>query len=61
MQNENVFDFGPLLISKNPDKRNEPEIRKVNSYTFRITNSGKFDDNIQFALMSSIMENNPEY
>eukprot|EP00825_Cyclidium_porcatum_P002075 TRINITY_DN1095_c0_g1_i4.p1 TRINITY_DN1095_c0_g1~~TRINITY_DN1095_c0_g1_i4.p1 ORF type:complete len:1802 (-),score=468.45 TRINITY_DN1095_c0_g1_i4:3309-8714(-) len=61
VQNENVFDFGPLLISKNPDKRNEPEIRKVNSYTFRITNSGKFDDNIQFALMSSIMENNPEY
>lgn len=59
--NEGVFDFGPLLIGKNADRRNEPEVRKVNSVTFRISNHGKFDDSIQFALMSQITENNAEY
>ena len=35
---EGQFDFGPLLIGKNPDKRNEADLRKVNSITFRISN-----------------------
>ncbi|EGR28756.1 hypothetical protein IMG5_169530, partial [Ichthyophthirius multifiliis] len=60
IQNENIFDFGPLLIGKNPEKRNE--IRNINSCTFRISNQGKFDTQLQFQLMSSIKDqNDPEY
>jgi len=40
--NENVFDFGPLLIGKNAEKRNEPDVIKINSTTLRISNLGKF-------------------
>lgn len=33
--NENVFDFGPLLINKDPEKRHTDEtVKKVNSYVF---------------------------
>jgi hypothetical protein len=32
---ENVFDFGPLLIRKDPEKRNTDEkLRQVNSCVF---------------------------
>ena len=58
---EGTFDFGPLLIGKNPEKKTEPEIKKVNSCTFRIYNPGKFDTQASFALLSSVMENNPSY
>lgn len=33
----------------------------VNSTTFRLSNQGSFPADLQFALMSSIMQNNPEY
>jgi hydrocephalus-inducing protein len=35
---EGVFDFGPLLVGKNPDRRGDAEVRKVNSVTFRVSN-----------------------
>lgn len=56
-----MFDFGPLLVGKNPEKRNDPDIKRINSSTFRISNQGKFDCKLEFALMSSVIENNPEY
>lgn len=41
---ENVFDFGPLLIGKDPEKRHSDElVKKVNSSVFQITNNGKYD------------------
>ena len=56
---ENVFDFGPLLISKQP--ANKALYNATNSSTFRISNQGKFDCHVEFALMSSVIENDPEY
>ena len=50
-----------MLIGKNPEKKNEPEYRKVNSVTFRIVNSGKFNASLKLALMSSVIDNNPLY
>lgn len=58
---EGLFDFGPLLIGKNPENKSDPEIKKVNSSTFRISNPGKFDTNASFALLSAVMENNSAY
>lgn len=58
---ENTFEFGPLLIGKNPERRTEPDVRKVNSTTFRISNNGKYDAKLEFALVSSIKENDAEY
>ncbi|EGR29178.1 hypothetical protein IMG5_161280 [Ichthyophthirius multifiliis] len=54
VQSENVFDFGPLLIGKNPEKKIDPDIRKINSTTFRISNHGKYEANLTFSLISSI-------
>lgn len=56
-----MFEFGPLLIGKNPDKRTDPDVRKVNSTTFRIANNGKYDANLEFALLSTIKDNDPEF
>jgi hydrocephalus-inducing protein len=61
IQSESIYEFGPLLIGKNPDKKNEKDVMTVNSTTFRLSNQGSFPADLQFALMSSIMENNPEY
>lgn len=58
---ENTFEFGPLLIGKNPDRRTDADIRKVNSSTFRISNNGKYDAHLEFSLLSSIKENDPEF
>lgn len=53
--NENVFDFGPLLIGKDAEKRTEDEaLKKANSYEFRISNNGKYDLEAKFALESSL-------
>lgn len=46
VSSEKIFEFGPLLIGKNPDKRQEPQIKRVNSISFKLSNSGKFDDKI---------------
>jgi hydrocephalus-inducing protein len=50
-----------LLIGKNPEKRNDADIKKMNSTTFRISNNGKFEANLDFALISSIKEDDEEY
>lgn len=61
INNEGLFDFGPLLIGKDPEKRNEDEkIKKANSYEFRMTNNGKYDLNVKFALESSLAGNEAE-
>jgi hydrocephalus-inducing protein len=40
---ENTFDFGPLLIGKDPEKRDDDEVKSVNGTFFQITNNGKYD------------------
>ena len=54
--NGDVFDFGPLLINKDPEKRQVPEdpFKDVNASLLRITNNGKYQSNITFALKSSL-------
>ena len=52
---ENVFDFGPLLIGKDPEKRNtDDNVKRVNSTVFQITNNGKYDLNAVFTLKSTL-------
>lgn len=52
---ENVFDFGPLLIGKNPELRNSDEtVKRVNSSVFQISNNGKYDLQAFFTLRSSL-------
>lgn len=51
---ENVFDFGPLLIGKDPEKREEEEVKKVNGTFFQITNNGKYDLEASFVLKSTL-------
>jgi hydrocephalus-inducing protein len=52
---EGLFDFGPLLIGKDSEKRNTDElVKKVNSYVFKITNNGKYEVNATFCLKSSL-------
>ena len=58
---EGIFDFGPLLIGKNPANRQQPAIKTMNSTTFRLTNQGKFDCELTFELMSSIMADQNDY
>lgn len=59
VQSENQFDFGPLLIGKNP--ANKSNYNQTNSSLFRISNLGKFDCHVEFALMSSVVQDDPEY
>ena len=57
---ENVFDFGPLLVGKDAEKRNDDEaLKKANSTIFRITNNGKYDLNAKFSLESSLVSDEP--
>ena len=58
---EQLFDFGPLLIGKDPLKKNDLGVININSFSFRITNYGKFDCDVSFALASSVINDNPEY
>ena len=52
---EGVFDFGPLLIGKDPEKRQSDElVKKVNSSVFQISNNGKYDLQASFTLRSSL-------
>jgi hypothetical protein len=34
VQSENLFEFGPLLIKKDAERRTEPEVQKMNSSIF---------------------------
>lgn len=54
--NEDKFDFGPLLIGKNFEKKHEADIMKVNSSVYRITNSGKYKSEVSFDLASNVFE-----
>lgn len=54
VNSEGVFDFGPLLIGKNPEQRNQEKIKAVNGTFFQITNNGKYDVDLSFALRSSL-------
>ena len=61
ISSESVFDFGPLLVGKNPTKKTELGIININSFLFRITNYGKFECDVNFALASTVILDNPEY
>ena len=39
---ENTFDFGPLLIGKNAEKKTEKEITSTNSSVFKLHNNGSY-------------------
>lgn len=51
---ENTFDFGPLLIGKDSEKRHDETVKRVNSTFFQITNNGKYDLDASFVLKSSL-------
>ena len=51
---ENVFDFGPLLVGKDPEKREEDDVKAVNGTFFQITNNGKYDLQASFTLRSTL-------
>ena len=51
---ENVFDFGPLLIGKDPERREDEEVKRVNGTFFQITNNGKYDLEASFVLKSTL-------
>ena len=52
---ENVFDFGPLLIKKDPEQRATDEtLKKVNSSVLRITNDGEYPVDAAFTLQSTL-------
>lgn len=54
VQAEQLFEFGPLLIKKDAEKRTEPSVQAVNSSVFQITNNGKYPVDAQFTLKSSL-------
>jgi hydrocephalus-inducing protein len=39
---ESTFDFGPLLIGKNAEKKNEKEIMATNSAVFKLHNNSNY-------------------
>jgi hypothetical protein len=52
---ENLFDFGPLLIKKDPEQRAANEtLRNVNSSVLQITNNGKYKVEANFTLKSTL-------
>jgi hypothetical protein len=55
VQDENVFDFGPLLINKSFNNRLDPVVKNINSETFKIMNISKFDCEIEFGFSSDVL------
>jgi hypothetical protein len=52
---ENCFDFGPLLVRKDPEKRGtDDKLKKVNSSVLQITNNGKYKADVAFTLGSTL-------
>jgi hypothetical protein len=61
---ENCFDFGPLLVRKDAEKRtawddkeftpDQQKLRKVNSSVLQITNNGKYKAAVAFTLGSTL-------
>lgn len=65
VSSEGAFDFGPLLIGKDPEKRSEEDdpdgvLKKANSSQFRISNNGKYDLQVRFALESTLTSEEPQ-
>jgi len=56
VHSEKQFDFGPLLIGKDPAKKDDENIKGMNSSTFRITNNGKFESDIKFYFASELKD-----
>lgn len=54
LKSEGLFEFGPLLIGKSHEEKNEVAIKGINSSVFRITNNGKFKTNISFHFASEL-------
>ena len=54
VNSENTFDFGPLLIGKDPEKRDDDEVKKVNGTFFQINNNGKYELEASFVLKSTL-------
>jgi len=54
IQSENLFEFGPLLIKKDAEKRHDNTVQQVNSTVFQITNNGKYAVDASFALKSTL-------
>lgn len=54
IQSEGLFEFGPLLIKKDAEKRADPKIQEVNSTIFQITNNGKYKVDAIFTLRSTL-------
>ena len=53
MVSENVVDFGPLLIKKDPEQiSTDASLRQVNSSVLQVTNKGKFKVDVAFTLAS---------
>ena len=53
---EDKFDFGPLLIGKNEENKQEEILKSKNSSVFRITNSGKYKAEVLFDLASNVIQ-----
>jgi len=51
---ESLFEFGPLLIKKDAEKRADPAVQQVNSSVFQITNNGKYAVDACFTLKSTL-------
>lgn len=52
---ENTFDFGPLLIKKDPELRHTDEtMRQVNASVLQITNNGKYKVEVAFTPKSTL-------
>lgn len=56
VMNEGLFDFGPILIGKDAEKRHSDDnrIKVANSAKLRITNNGSYDALVTFALSSTL-------
>ena len=54
VNSEGTFDFGPLLIKKDSEKRNDEIVKKMNGTFFQVTNNGRYKLDATFLLKSSL-------
>ena len=60
ISNENVFDFGPLLINKQAANMHEKKVMQSNSEQFKLINNGNFECELELGFSSSICDPNVE-
>ena len=58
---ENTFDFGPLLIGKNAEKKTDKDIVVTNSSVVKLLNNGSYPANIECSFLSSVIEGDPAF